>query len=99
LGLEWALTGPLAIVFEATDQFATITGFSGTGTYLDSAAAGTVTEQGKLYAFNSQTSNQTSYPVVFIRNKVPAEAGVVNVREATVDFSGISIRAGLRIKF
>lgn len=99
LGLEWALNGTLAFVFEATGQFASITGFSGTGTLLDSSSAGTVTEQGKLYAFDSRTSNQTSYPVVFIRNKVPAEAGVENVREATVDFSGISIRTGFKIKF
>ena len=99
LGLEWALDGALSFVFEATGQFATISNFTGTGTLVDSAAAGAVTEQGKLYAFNSRTSSQTSYPVVFIRSKVPAEAGVENVRGATVDFSGVAIRTGLKIKF
>jgi hypothetical protein len=99
LGLEWSLSGALAFVFEATGQFATITSFVGTGTVTDSTATGTVTEEGKLYAFNSRTSNQTSYPLAFIRNKVPAEAGVENAREASVDFSGISIRAGIKIKF
>jgi hypothetical protein len=99
LGLEWALSGSLAFVFETTGQFATISGFNGTGTLIDSAAAGTVTEQGTLYAFDSRTSNQKIYPVVFIRNKVPAEAGVENAREATVNFSGIAIRAGFKIKF
>jgi hypothetical protein len=99
LGLEWALSGALAFVFEATGQFATITTFEGTGTYIDSTAAGTVTEEGKLYAYDARTSNQTSYPLTFIRNKVPAEAGVENAREAKVDFSGLSIRAGIKIKF
>jgi hypothetical protein len=99
LGLEWALSDTLALVFEATGQFATIAKFEGTGTYLDSTAAGTITEQGKLYAYDARTSNQTSFPVAFIRNKVPAEAGVEAVREASVDFSGVSIRAGIKIKF
>ena len=99
LGLELAMGGPLAFVFEATGQFATLAGFQGTGTYADSTAGGTVSEQGKLYAWDARTSNQTSYPLTFIRSKVPSEAGVENAREAKVDFSGLSIRAGIKIRF
>jgi hypothetical protein len=74
-------------------------GFTGTGTYLDSTTSAAVTEAGKLFAFDSRTSSQTSYPVAFIRSKTPSEAGVENVREAKVDFSGISVRAGIKIRF
>ena len=99
LGLDWALSGAFSLIFEATGEYAPLLGFTGRGTYLESTAQAAVTESGKLYAFDSRTSSQTSYPVAFIRSKTPSEAGVEHVREATVDFSGISIRAGIKIRF
>jgi hypothetical protein len=98
-GLDWPLADAFSLIFEATGEYAPLTGFTGTGTYLESTSSAAVTETGKLYAFNSRTSSQTSFPVAFIRSKAPTEANVENVREAMVDFSGISIRAGIKIRF
>jgi hypothetical protein len=99
LGIDWPLGGAFSLVFEATGEYASISGFQGTGTYLDSTTSAAVSETGKLYAYTARTSSQTSYPVAFIRGKTPSEAGVENVREATADFSGISLRVGLKIRF
>ncbi len=99
LGLDWPLDRTFSLVFEATGEYASISGFQGTGTYLDSTTTTTVTETGKLYYWDARTSSQTSYPTAFIRSKSPSEAGVENVREATADFSGLSIRVGIKIRF
>jgi len=99
LGFEWNIGTRLAFLIEAEGQFAPIKGFKGTGTYMDSALTEPATEEGKLYAFDGKISSVNSYPLLFIRNKLPSEGGVENAREAEVDFTGITLRAGFRIKF
>jgi len=99
LGFEWSLGGHLALLIEAVSQFAPIKGFQGTGTYIDSTMTEPAAEEGKLYAYEGKISNLTSYPLLFIRNKLPSEGGVENAREAEVDFTGVTLRAGFRIKF
>jgi Bacterial SH3 domain len=99
LGLEWNLGGHLALLVEATSQFAPIKGFKGTGTRQDSTMAEPVTEEGTLYAYDGKISSVNSYPLLFIRDKLPTEGGVENAREAEIDFTGLTLRAGFRIKF
>jgi hypothetical protein len=99
LGLEWNMGAHLALLIEAVSQFAPIKGFQGTGTYMDSTMTEPATEDGKLYAYDGKISGVNSYPLLFIRNKLPSEAGVENAREAEVDFTGFTLRAGFRIKF
>jgi len=99
LGFEWNLDAHLAFLIEATSQFAPIKGFKGTGTYLDSTITEAATEEGTLYAYDARTSSANTYPMLFIRNKRPAEGGVENAREAEIDFTGMSLKAGFRIKF
>jgi hypothetical protein len=99
LGLEWNTGAHLAFLIEAESQFAPIKGFKGTGTYMDSTMSEPATEDGMLYAYDGKISGANSYPLLFIRNKLPSEGGVENAREAEVDFTGITLRAGFRIKF
>jgi len=99
LGFEWNVGSHLALLIEAVSQFAPIKGFKGTGTYVDSTMSEPATEEGKLYAYEGKISSLNTYPLLFIRNKVPSEAGVENAREAEVDFTGVILRAGFRIKF
>jgi hypothetical protein len=99
LGFEWSMGAHLAVLIEAVSQFAPIKGFKGTGTSLDSTMTEPATEEGKLYAYDGKISSLNSYPLLFIRNKLPSEGGVENAREAEVDFTGITLRAGFRIKF
>jgi hypothetical protein len=99
LGFEWNMGAHLALLIEAESQFAPIKGFKGTGTVQDSTMTEPATEDGKLYAYDGKISSVNSYPLLFIRNKLPSEGGVENAREAEVDFTGITLRAGFRIKF
>jgi hypothetical protein len=98
-GFNLAFGNGFGFIAEVNGRYAVLSGFKGTGTFLTDAGADLVTEDGTLYAFDSRTSNQTSYPQVFIRSKTPAEGGVENAREAKVDFSGLSIRIGFRFGF
>ncbi len=99
LGLEWNIAAPLAFFIEGASQFAPIKGFKGTGTYLDSSMTEPFAEDGNLYAYDAKISNLNTYPLLFVRNKLPSEGGVENARQAEVDFTGISLKAGFRIKF
>ena len=99
IGLDWRLATGFSFVAEMTGQYAPISGFEGTGTFQDSSLAAPVTEEGILYAYDAKPYGQTKYPMLFIRNKMPAEAGVENAREAKIDFSGLSLRVGLKIRF
>jgi hypothetical protein len=99
LGFEWNMGAHLALLIEAESQFAPIKGFKGTGTVQDSTMTEPATEEGKLYAYDGKISSVNSYPLLFIRDKLPSEGGVENAREAEVDFTGITLRAGFRIKF
>jgi len=36
---------------------------------------------------------------MFIREKKPSEGGVANVRPAMIDFSGLTLRIGIKFRF
>jgi len=99
LGLDWPFAAAISLVAEATGEYASITGFHGTGTYLDSTLTSPTTETGFLYFWDARTSSQTAYPAAFLRSKTPAEAGVENARQATADFTGLAVRVGFKIRF
>jgi hypothetical protein len=97
LGLEWSLSPNFGLVLELSGRYAPLTGFSGTGTYLDSEAV-TSQEEGKLYYYETRVADAV-YSLLFIRSRVPSEAGVYNPRPAEVDFTGAALRAGFKLKF
>ena len=98
LGLEWNLASHFSFFAEATGRYAKIKGFEGEDTSRDSEGF-IYKEEGTLYFYQVTGTNQETYPQLFIRNKKPAEARVSDAREALVDFSGLSLRLGFRIKF
>ncbi len=96
-GIEWRMAG-LALFMEASGRFAKIKGFEGKDTFRSSEGLAH-TEEGKLYFYEAKISGQKTYSLLFIREKKPSEAGVTSPREAEIDFSGLTIRAGIKIKF
>jgi len=98
LGIEWNLASSLSLIAEVTGRYAKIKGFEGEDTSRDSEGF-VYTEEGNLYAFQVTGTDQKSYPQLFIREKKPAEAWVTDPQEARVDFSGLALRLGFRIKF
>ncbi|MFW6160470.1 MAG: hypothetical protein ACOC57_04940, partial [Acidobacteriota bacterium] len=88
----------LGLFMEASGQYAEISGFKGTNTYIESDGE-TSEEKGTLYIYQAQVSAQKSHPLLFISRQKPGEAGVSDVKEAVVSFSGMTVKAGLRFRF
>jgi hypothetical protein len=72
--------------------------FKGKDIFKDSDGLESI-EEGFLYIFKSQTSPDTAHNLLFIRGKKPSEAGVSDPQKAFIDFSGVSLRAGIMLRF
>ena len=99
VGLDLRVTRTFSIVIEAAGQSLSVAGLTGSGTFQDSTLNAPVTETGKLYSYDGQPTPVNSFPLVFLRNKMPTEGGVANAREAALDLSGLSLKAGFKITF
>jgi len=98
VGGEWEFYPGLFLVGEADFRFARIGGFKGKDISVNSDGE-SYTEQGTLYYFQAGAGSQEDFPLVFIRRDMPNEAGVSAPREAKVNFSGMSLKAGIRFRF
>ncbi len=98
MGIEMDISSSLRFFAEASGNYAQISDFSGTNAYQDSNGFSS-SEKGSLYIYQAHTGPETSYPMVFIRERKPSEAGVSDVQLATLDYSGLWLRAGIRIRF
>jgi hypothetical protein len=92
------ITPSLSFVAEGTGRLIKIEGFTGKGTSKDETGQ-ILTEEGKLYFIQNQLLEQRTHNTLFIRRTKPNEAGIIMAREAKIDFSGISLRIGLRYNF
>jgi hypothetical protein len=97
-GGEWEFYPGLFLVGEADFRFAKIGGFTGKDISANSDGE-SYTEQGTLYYFQGRAGSQEDFPLVFIRSDVPTEADVSAPREAKVNLSGMSLKAGIRVRF
>lgn len=97
-GILLNLSPNLGFLLETTGQYAQIKGFEGTNTYRNSNDL-TSTEEGKLWIYQGHVSEEDSYPLLFIRENKPTEANVSDARLASIDFSGLSLKFGIRIRF
>ena len=97
-GFEFELTSSFNFIIEATVRYARISGFTGRDRSKDSTGT-THIEEGTLYFYRVQTAGEDSYPLLFIREDAPTEANVFDPREAVINFSGLSLKTGFKIKF
>jgi len=98
IGLDLKVSPSISLIFESMGRYAKISGFKGTDNYTESSGY-EYTENGFMYRYQGMISEQISYPLVFIREKVPTEPGVIDPVEATLDFTGVTLRLGLLFKF
>ncbi len=98
IGFDGNLLSYLGFFIEAQARYARLSGFKGKGSYSDSEGL-QASENGPLYSFEGKISGEKSFPLLFIREKKPTEAGVSNPREALIDLSGMNLRAGITIRF
>ncbi len=99
IGLDIKVTRTFSFILEAAGQSLSVSGLTGTGTFQDSTMSAPVTETGKLYSYDGQPTPFNTFPLVFLRSTTPSEGGVANAREAVLDLSGLSFKAGVKIKF
>lgn len=100
-GFEWKLFSPLSFVIEATGRYARIMGLKGEGKYKD--PEGTVyTEEGSLMIYEKiRIIGEKGYPHLFIHEKAPTAyvSPDPKPKEAILDFSGFSLKVGIKIRF
>jgi len=95
--LELELSKKLFFFIEALGRYARISGFTGTQTTKDSDSPGS-SNPSTIYFLNANTS-QGRFHMLIPGKEFPDDPDFSEVREAVIDFSGFSTRAGLRIKF
>ena len=98
LGYEYPLYENASLFLEIIGRRAKIQGFSGENIYSESTGF-KYSEEGDLYIYKVQVENQDKHLLLFIRGQKPTEAGVSDARNATMDFSGISLRIGIKLGF
>ncbi|TRZ84538.1 SH3 domain-containing protein [bacterium] len=99
LGLEYRLSRNIALVMEGFGRYARFGGFE--GEYTEKYSGGTdVTEKGKLYYYEWSNNNK-DYSWIELLDRDPSQINfsspIKNARDAIIDFSGFSLRAGIKI--
>ncbi|MFZ2054182.1 MAG: SH3 domain-containing protein [Candidatus Aminicenantales bacterium] len=98
LGFDWNLTSRLSLTAEMVYRHSRLADFGGEDVYKESSGY-EATEKGKLYYIRVDTGTAEVVPLVFVREKRPTEAGVMDVRKAELGLSGFSLKLGIRVRF
>jgi len=98
IGLETDISPGVGFFAEITGHLAKLSDFEGTDIHSRSGES-TTEEDGMLYIYQGHVTPQISYPLVYIRERKPAEAGVSDAQLASVDFSGMVLRVGFSFRF
>ena len=96
IGFEYDLSKSVVIVIEGFGRYAKISGFEGTREQIDSNNWSD-TWEGKYYYSDRQHSSDILLPRVNLTD--PSSIGnAINIRDYETDFSGFTIRIGLKIR-
>jgi opacity protein-like surface antigen len=98
LGYDWRLTSGLSLAAEVGYRHSRLADFGGEDVYKESSTYESI-EKGKLYYFQVDTGTAEVVPLVFVREKRPTEAGVMDARKAELDLSGFSLKLGIKVRF
>lgn len=96
--LDRRIAGPVSVFAEAAARYARFSGFDGEATH--TASDGTLSgEEGPLYFFLEKAGDAETAALLFVRARRPSGAEVLAARRARIDYSGVALRAGLRVRF
>jgi len=98
LGLEFKFSPSAALVLEAAGRVARISGFTGDAA-ATSSGGGSSSISGTLYYLKYDYGLLGIHPEVGISETEPSDPHYSDVREAVVDLSGFSLRAGFLFRF
>jgi len=100
IAMDVAVVRPVFLVIEATGRYAKIGNLTGNTVYTRSNGTSTTTE-GKLYYYERLNgTTEKSYPQVYLYTEEEAKTNknLLNLRDAKVDVSGFSLRAGILVR-
>jgi len=97
-GYEYEIAPFAKLFVEAVGHYAKIEGFKGTDNYRESTSY-SYSESGPLFFYKSQVGPDKTVSLLFIRERKPAEAWVVDAKEALIDFSGVALKVGIKFWF
>ncbi len=98
VGLKWPVFSWCQLFVEGSYRYAKVKNFEGKNIYRDSTGLEQI-EKGKLYYWEVEIPMGNSFPALFVRDRKPTEPGVIEPRQANINYSGLSLRAGLRFVF
>lgn len=99
VGIELNLASNIALVLEGQGRYAKIGGFKGDEEFRAFIPDWGSSREGTLYYFEWLAWTENWYPMVDMSEEEPSGDRIRNVREAKVDFSGFTFRAGIKITF
>ena len=99
VGFELNLASNIAFVLEGQGRYAKIGGFKGDEENKIYSPPMESSEKGKIYYFEWFPWTDNWYPMIDLSDEEPSGDRIRNVREAKVDFSGFTFRAGIKINF
>jgi len=97
-GGDFSLGKNLFFFAEAGFRLAETGGFTGSGSFRNSAGAAT-TENGDLWYFQARGADGQSYNLLFASAAQPSGEGILGARRASINLSGMTLRLGLKIRF
>ena len=97
-GGEWDIAPRTVFFAEAGFRMASFSGLTGRNDTTSSDAP-SGTDVGTLFFFHRTAGDGNVYPAIFVRDSAPAEAGVVDSRQAKINISGTAVRIGVRYRF
>jgi len=98
LGVEWKPISHVFLLAEACYRHLHIGVLDGENNYRQSDGT-TSREEGNLYYYEVASASGNRIPHVFVREKEPSGANVLEYRNAVLGLSGLSLRAGIKIEF
>jgi opacity protein-like surface antigen len=97
-GLEFNFSTSAALFVEATGRLAKLSAFTGDST-LSVSGGGSASTSGTLYFWKDNYGILGVLSQVGISDTLPSGSGITDAREAEVDLSGFSLRAGFLFRF
>ncbi len=99
LGLEYNLSKSIALILEGHGRYANLDDWKGENTFTNSVGQDETTSVDWLYFEELDDVTGVYYKSIYISDTPPQGPGIRNVRPAKINYSGISLRLGIKISF
>jgi hypothetical protein len=96
IGLEWDISRRFSLLIEGFGRYARISGFNSDWSYEEDGYSDS--GHGKFYYYEWFDSSSDEWYASSSTSALTPAANIRNVREAVINFSGFSLRAGIKVR-